>query len=95
MLDVRDAIVKHLVPTALLVGERRDELVHAGDADIALRGDERGEERDEVCHGLVHGAPEDAGVQVARGPGDGEFVVGDPAQAVGEAGRACVEPVVV
>lgn len=80
---------------ALLVGELLDGIVYLGDEDLALGCNELAKQRDEVYHRLVHDAPEGAGVQVARGPGDCEFVVRDTAQAVGQAGCARVEPVVI
>lgn len=91
----REKSTRELEHALLLLGQRRDEVLDAGDEDVARRRDEAAHERDEVRHRLVHGAPEDARVQVARGARDRQLVVRQAAQAVREAGRARVQPVVV
>lgn len=94
-LDVVDPVVERLVARAVLGRNGLHEVLDAWDEDLAGGGDEFGHEGDEVRHGLVDHAAEYARVEVPRGAGDGDFVVGDAAEAVGEAGRTGVEPVVV
>jgi hypothetical protein len=79
----------------LVVGGWRDELLDARDQNRAVGRDEAAHECDEVRHRLVDRAPEHARVQVSRGARDGHLEVREPAQAVCQARRARVQPVVV
>ena len=67
--------VDAVIALLLLLSDGNDVLVHAVNEDLSLGVRERGHERDQVRHGLVHGAAVHAGVQVLRGALDADLEV--------------------
>jgi len=71
-------------------------VVHdAGDEDLALGSDELGEDVGQVRHGLVHSTTKDTRVEITARSLDGNLVVGNSTETVGDAGLAVAQPVVV
>jgi hypothetical protein len=65
------------------------------DQNVALWRDKCTEEANKVGHGLVDCAPEYPRVEIASRPGNGDFIIGKPSEAVSQSWSPGVEPIVV
>lgn len=84
-----------VVQSLLVRRDRRHLFVDAGDLDLALRVDEAAQYTDEVRHGLLRGAAEDAAMQVGAGAGNLHAVVVAAAKAVRQARLLGAQPIVI
>jgi len=72
-----------------------DHFIDTFDEDVALGRNESTEEADEVRHGLVDCASENARVEIATWSRDSDYIVGNPSKPISEGRSAVVEPIIV